>query len=285
MDRTHWERVLGRRNLDKGDVQGANGSDESRKVETQKDGFLWGRRLRIMHRRTLWWPTRLGSVCLALLLVGPIVWWFCYGASFLSLIDRQPAEVLVVEGWIGRNGVRAAANEFQQHGYKYIVATGAITTDERWEEAGWSYAEGADHELLRSGVSETQIIVATANGVERQRTFESAVAVLRALQAKGIYPRALNVFTWGPHARRSRLVFDKVFPADAKVVVISWVPPGYGTGPWWHSSERAKELITETAGYLYEAICNSGRSSNSPDKNLSPIPSGHTALGAKIATP
>jgi hypothetical protein len=34
--------------------------------------------------------------------------------------------------------------------------------------------------------------------------------------------------------------------------------------PWWQSSERAREMITETAGYLFEAILNAGRRSNSP---------------------
>jgi hypothetical protein len=33
---------------------------------------------------------------------------------------------------------------------------------------------------------------------------------------------------------------------------------------WWQSSERARELLTETAGYIFEALLNSGRSVNSP---------------------
>ena len=81
----------------------------------------------------------------------------------------------MVEGWIGREGIRAAAAEFVQHGYTYVVASGGLTASERWEEGGWNYAVGAAHELMRSGVPESRIIVATARDVERERTFESTI--------------------------------------------------------------------------------------------------------------
>ena len=144
---------------------------------------------------------------------------------------------------------------------------GGVTISERWEVGGWSYAEGAQHELIRLGIPAERILVATARESERQRTFESAVAVRRALQTKGIHPKALNVFTWGPHARRSRLVFAKVETPEINVGAVSWTPAAYDTGPWWRSSDRAKELLAETAGYIYEAAFNSGRSSNFPEKD------------------
>jgi hypothetical protein len=180
--------------------------------------------------------------------------------------------VLAVEGWIGRDAVRAAAAEFVAHPYQYIVTTGGATIGDRWEERGWSYAEGAQRELIQSGVPAARIIVATARNTERQRTFESALAMRRALQSRGIYPKALNVFTWGPHARRSRLVYAKVEAPETKVGIVSWVPDAYRTFPWWRSSDRAKELLTETAGYLYEALFNSGRTSNSAAESPDSVP-------------
>ena len=44
--------------------------------------------------------------------------WFNYGELFLALTHRLPAEVLVVEGWIGREGVRAAVDEFERGSYQ-----------------------------------------------------------------------------------------------------------------------------------------------------------------------
>jgi DUF218 domain len=235
--------------------------DESPKAYMPTHGFFWHRRLRLVQRRTLWCPTLLGSFCVALFLAVPAVWWCFYGESFLSLTERRSAEVLVVEGWIGSDGVRAAATEFDQRGYKYVVVTGGFTTAKGWGQAGWSYAEGADHELIRSGVPEERIIVAPSRNSESQRTYKSAVATYRALEARGIHPKALNVFTLGPHAKRSRLVFAKVLGAGTEVGVVGWTPFNDQALPWWRSSDRAKELLTETAGYLYEALLNSGRGS------------------------
>jgi uncharacterized SAM-binding protein YcdF (DUF218 family) len=122
----------------------------------------------------------------------------------------------------------------------------------------------AGRELIRSGIPIDKIIIAPAKEAENQRTYESAVGVLRALRAKGINPKSINVFTYGPHARRSRLVLAKVYGPGTEVGVISWVPTETGTTRWWQSSERAREMITETAGYLFEFLLNSGRRSNSP---------------------
>jgi uncharacterized SAM-binding protein YcdF (DUF218 family) len=244
--------------------------------------FLWFKRLRLLRRRTVWCPTLLGLFCTISLLAAPVVWWCISGESFLSSTRRLPAEILVVEGWIGSDGVRAAATEFGQRGYKYVVAAGGVATARGWGQAGWSYAEGADHELIRSGVPEERIIFAPSRRTETQRTYESAVAVSRAFEARGVHPKALNVFTLGPHVRRSCLVFAKVLGPGTEVGGVSWTPSDL---PWWRSSDRAKDLLTETAGYVYEAFFNSGRSSNSPGNDTFPDIGQHGALGTKVADP
>ena len=193
-------------------------------------------------------------------------WWF-RGESFLSLTERKPAEILVVEGWIGIEGMRAAAAEFKADGAAAIVTTGGLS-NERWSEKRYSYAEMSRYELIRAGVPEDKVTAAPAVEVETQRTFQMAVAAWRATLAKGPPPTAINVFTIGPHARRSRLVFAKVFQPGIKVGVVSWHPSSYQTAPWWHSSERASDLLKETVGYLYEKLLNSGRHSNSPSETV-----------------
>jgi uncharacterized SAM-binding protein YcdF (DUF218 family) len=225
--------------------------------------------LRLFQRRTAWVPTLLGWIGFALVLLLPIVWWWTAGESFLSSTSRLSAEILVVEGWIGRDGVRAAAIEFKEGGYQYIVTTGGMPHS-LWEDERESYALMAERELLQSGISETKIIVATPSDTKSKRTFESAVAVWHALQARGIRPKRINLFTSGPHARRSRLVFAKVDLPETEVGVIDWTPGDDEAKPWWRSSERAKDLLSESAGYLFEALFNSGRRSNSPSNGRSP---------------
>jgi uncharacterized SAM-binding protein YcdF (DUF218 family) len=221
------------------------------------------RRLSLFRRCTVWCPTRIGFFIFAAGLSILALGWFRYGESLLEVTHRLPAEVLVVEGWIGRDGIKAAVSEFQHGGYQLMVSAGGLTSG-RWEDQPTSYAEMAAREMIRVGVPRERLIIATAERTESHRTFESAVAVWEALKNAGIHPKALNVFTSGPHARRSALVFAKVNSPGIAVGVVGWILPDYKSQPWWRSSERAKDLLTETAGYLFEALLNSGRVSNHP---------------------
>jgi hypothetical protein len=205
-----------------------------------------------------------GSLLIAATFLILAVGWFTYGESLLEVTHRLPAEVLVVEGWIGREGVRAAVAEFEHGGYQYMVSAGGLTSG-RWDDQPASYAEMAAREMIRLGVPKERIIVATAEYTESRRTFESAVAVWRALRVSNTRPEAVNVFTFGPHASRSFLVFAKVLGYETKVGVVAWLPPDYKTEPWWRSSERSRDLLEETVGYLYEVLLNSGRRSNAPE--------------------
>lgn len=214
----------------------------------------------------------------------PGAWWFTFGESFLSSTRRLPAEILVVESWIGYAGIRAAAVEFKQHGYGYIVSAGGLT-DDRWSDHRSSYAEMGERELLRSGVPRERIIVAPARDTKRQRTYESAVGVLQALRARGIPPKAMNVFTLGPHAGRSRLVFAKVFRPETEVGAVDWTPLEYQGLSWWQSSDRAKQFVAETAAYGYELLLNSGRVPSAPVAGGSSDIVHHCTAVASAASP
>jgi hypothetical protein len=85
------------------------------------------------------------------------------------------------------------------------------------------------------------------------------MAAKQALEAKDLKPKRVNVFTRGPHARRTRLVYSKTLGPATQVGIISWNPYGPMSGGWWHSSSRAEELLKETVGYLYEVFLSSGR--------------------------
>jgi hypothetical protein len=139
----------------------------------------------------------------------------------------------------------------KEHGYKYVATSGGPALG-RWDKIRSNYADMAGAELIELGVPKDDIIIVPCKDTKIRRTFESAAAALRALDLKHIDPKALSAFTYGPHARRSRLVFPKVFSPATKVGEIAWDPLEYGSKPWWRSSERAKELLSETAGYAFE---------------------------------
>jgi hypothetical protein len=75
-----------------------------------------------------------------------------------------------------------------------------------------------------------------------------------------------------------------VYTNRAKIGVISWVPATRPAGTWWQSSEQEKEFLTESVGFLFEWLFNSGRWTSSPDGY---VQRGSTAAwrDVKISTP
>src|SRR6266540_3531401 len=154
--------------------------------------------LRLVQRRTIWFPTLTGWLLIAFVVCGPLAGWFVKGESFLAVTGRRPAEVLVVEGWIGAEGIRAADEEYRLGGYHAVVAAGGLS-GERWSRKRWNYAMEAEEQLLLMGVPREQVLLASSREAEIQRTFEMAAAARRAIDAAGLHPTAINVLTRGAH--------------------------------------------------------------------------------------
>ena len=95
--------------------------------------------VRLFQRRNLWCPTFLGWIVLLLLFGAPFLLWWFKGEAYFSLTERQPATVLIVEGWIGVEGVQAAKQEFDHGGYDTIVTVGGLSTKD-WGPQRWSFA-------------------------------------------------------------------------------------------------------------------------------------------------
>jgi uncharacterized SAM-binding protein YcdF (DUF218 family) len=219
--------------------------------------------IRFFVRRDVWCPTKLGAAVLLSALALPCLWWFNYGERFLAPTNRiANARILVVEGWIGPEGLRAAKAEFDTHNYDLIVTSGGNPdprSEDNWQRAGWSYAEGAQKQLLRLGVPAGKVVSAPPKETEARRTYRSALMVKETLDSLDGQPKSINVFTLGPHARRSWLVFQKACGPETSVGIIGWEPPVYNAKSWWHSSERAIDLLVQTVGFFFEYLFNSGR--------------------------
>jgi uncharacterized SAM-binding protein YcdF (DUF218 family) len=212
---------------------------------------------RLIKRRQVIWPTVWGWLLLILIFALPTTVWLLRGEDFLSQTSKQqPAEILVVEGWIGNQGLELAAREYQEGGYKLAVGTGSFS-GEKWDDRRWNYGIVAAQKLAHYGVPKDKILCAPARDTESDRTYESAVATADALQKAGRHPTRVNILTRGSHARRSRLVFARILGSGYEVGVISWHPPGYDDERWWNSSERAKAFILETMAWAHELLFNS----------------------------
>ena len=89
----------------------------------------------------------------------------------------------------------------------------------------------------------------------QDRTFLSAVVVRDWLRRQGGTTDAVDLFSGGVHARRSRLVFRMAFGPEVDVGVFAAAPRRYALERWWTTSEGAKAVLGEAIGLAWTACC------------------------------
>ncbi|MDX2187603.1 MAG: ElyC/SanA/YdcF family protein [Opitutaceae bacterium] len=204
--------------------------------------------MRLFRPATVYVPTLAGWVVLAALLLAPPVWWGFKGEAFLSVHAPVAADVLVVEGWIGRDGIQFAAKEYHKGGYRYVVAVGV--EGEGWRPEDQSdFAKAAANVMAAHGVPRSQILEVSLQRILTNRTYASIKNAREALEATGFTPKGVNVVTRGCHARRSRLVVSRVFDPVPAGTVTFWREAPTEVR-WWESTARAADFFSESLKFF-----------------------------------
>ena len=87
--------------------------------------------------------------------------------------------------------------------------------------------------------------------VYKDRTYTSALALRNWFVAHGGIPNKINLISVGPHARRSRMLFQRVFGDTALVGITALADPNYDAKHWWHTSQGVRTVTDETIAYCY----------------------------------
>ncbi len=209
----------------------------------------------LLTRREAWRLSGRGWLVLLLLLAGAALLFSQVAYSFLALHSPVAADTLVVEGWNDDFVVRAAVREFRRGGYRQIYATGGpVNGSGGYTNDYNTYASVAGDRLKAAGLAPAEVKIAPARVWARNRTYGAAVALRERLRQAEGKVLAVNVVTGGPHARRTRLLFQKAFGAEAVVGVIAVDNPDFPREEWWRYSEGVKEVFSEWLAYLYAMI-------------------------------
>jgi uncharacterized SAM-binding protein YcdF (DUF218 family) len=174
---------------------------------------------------------------------------------FLAITDRTSGELLVVEGWINSHSVGQTASEYiaAHQGREVVVVNAVYPEGDRWE-SGRYRSEYIVEGLIRQGVPKDRVHAVFCDVVRKDRTYESALAVKNWIQEQGLAVNAVDVVTLGPHARRSRLLFQKAFGQSVKVGVIALDEWSYDPARWWRYSDGVREVLFEGVAYLYARL-------------------------------
>lgn len=174
--------------------------------------------------------------------------WAAY--PFLAVTDTKPGGVLVVEGWASDYALEAAVAETKQFSYERVYVTGGPIEQGGPLSNYKTYADLGRATLLALGMSTNLVQPVPGPRVKQDRTYASALAFRKWVDEHGIQLTRVNVLTVGPHARRSRLLFQKSL-GDVPIGVIAVAEPDYDARHWWRSSQGFRIVTSEAIAYLY----------------------------------
>ena len=170
---------------------------------------------------------------------------------FLAPTKPVGGGILVVEGWLPDYALKKTKDRFEEGHYKLLVTIGRKYTTGHPMAQHKSAADWTASRLNAQGVLLGKIIpVAITIYPRKDRTYYKALAVQKRLKKAGFAQASIDVVSFGVHARRTWLLFEKVF-SSVDVGVIAIRPDNYDTSRWWLFSEGVRSVISESVAYLY----------------------------------
>ena len=170
---------------------------------------------------------------------------------FLAVTDPVPADVLIIEGWIPPGTMRQAAAEFHLGPYHRLLLLRPIVDIPDKYASGRYTGDYMANLLIEAGVPQDEETTLFPVVAQKDRTYHSALAARQWLAEHDMEVKSLDVATLGPHARRSRLLYEQAFGAHVKIGIIALSNFEYDPDHWWRSSEGVREVLGEIIAYAY----------------------------------
>jgi uncharacterized SAM-binding protein YcdF (DUF218 family) len=210
--------------------------------------------LGLLRRRQILLPTWRGWLLLVLVGGGLALLAMLEVGPFLSVTDPAPGGVLVVEGWGSDYMLKATITEFRHNHYSKVFVTGIpLERGEPLSEYKNMAFIGAAT-LVKLGLSTNDVQAVPTPKTRRDRTYAMALSLKHWLRSHGPAPTRVTLVTGGPHARRSRLLYQMALGEGITVGVIAVPPEDYDERSWWHSSAGVRSIIGETLAYAYARL-------------------------------
>jgi hypothetical protein len=216
---------------------------------------------KLFRRRQVWLPTLGGAIVVLAIAAALGVVVLPELGSYLAPTepavgsDGRGARTLIVEGWLDDDALDDAIALARSGRYERVVTSGGPI--ETWREIQpWpTYADRAADYLRRHGVRETAVVAIPAPELAQDRSYLSAVVVRDWARAQGLPPAAIDLFSAGVHARRSRLVYRMAFGPGVDVGILAAPPHRYRLDRWWATSEGTKAVLGEVLSLAWTKCC------------------------------
>jgi hypothetical protein len=205
----------------------------------------------LLQRRPCVIPTRRGLLVVLAMAFAAIVVILCGLPPFLSVNAPVDSSLLIVEGWLPDYALKTTIEMFHNGHYQKLYVTGVPIEEGAPLSEYHSLAELGAAVIIHQGMETNLVQAVPAPEVLRNRTYASAMALKRWFDQHGIVPGSMNIISMGPHARRTRLLYQMAFGAQTRVGIIPLPDRSFKDRSWWKTSEGLKETITEFVAYIY----------------------------------
>ena len=171
---------------------------------------------------------------------------------FLAQTEIIKGDLLVVEGFIPDYAIQESKAIFEKGNYKLLLITGKPFDKGSHLSVYKNSGESSAATLIKLGMDSNKIrVVSLEDYHKRDRTYATALRLKEWIEDSGMEIKSLDLVTIDCHARRSRLLFQKVFNDEIKVGIISIANRDYDPKRWWTSSYGFRTVIQESIAWVY----------------------------------
>ncbi len=170
---------------------------------------------------------------------------------FLSINKPNHGGILIVEGSLTDYDIEQSIGIFKELKCEYILTTGGTVPKGYYHAKYENYAQVGANKLEGFGFPNDKIISLPSKFILKDRTYHNALTVKKWLDTTNIQVTKINIYEIGPHARRSRLLYEKALGTKYQIGIISMNDINYDAKKWWKSSVGFRTVIGESIAYLY----------------------------------
>jgi uncharacterized SAM-binding protein YcdF (DUF218 family) len=205
----------------------------------------------LLVRRDRWglsWPARLVLILVSCL--------GCIGLlrgayPFLAISQPVSTDTLIVEGWLPPSMATKLATRYAAQKYHKIVVARGLFRGRTPYESGEYQGKYLAEALVELGIPRDRVHLVFFDSVKVDRTYHSALAVKKWFQERGETIKSMELVTVGPHARRSRVLFQRAFGNETEIGVLALEDDQYDPQHWWRTSAGIREVPFELVAYTY----------------------------------
>ena len=208
---------------------------------------------KIINKKERYGLTWLGRIVFLFAAILSVIICFHFIHPFLALNSPVNGDIMVVEGWLPDYVLQEPIRDFQDGSYKLLVTTGgSLPQSSYFAGSGYStLAELTAARLKKIGFDANKLVAIPTPDVHRDRTYASAIELKKWLDSADMNIESLDIYSLGPHSRRTWLLFHYVFAPDKAVGIVALVNRSYDSKRWWKTSNGVRTVISEAIAYFY----------------------------------